>query len=126
MRSYIRIAVTLVVTFVITSCSSTLHLYSGQRYFADEELGILEVSEQIKIYKFDGILVEKTTKTPVIKALPGEHKLEITANLSESNAVERTIFWEAVEGRIYQFALSESGSEADNVVIVDVTNAATL
>ncbi len=122
MRSYIRIVSTLVVTAIIMSCSSTLHLYSGQRYFTDEELGILQVSEQIKIYKFDGKLVEKTTKNPLIKALPGEHKLEITTIYSEGNAVESTIYWDAVEGHKYQFTLSESGSDADNVIIVDVTN----
>ncbi len=126
MKLFIRILSIIITTAVFISCSSTLHLYSGQRYFADEELGTLTVSEQFQIFKFDGKLVQKTPKPPVIKALPGKHELDYSANLSESDsdAIESTIFWEAVEGHIYELVFSDS--EAENVMIVDVTNSTSL
>ncbi len=124
MKTHIRLGLALVVTVVLLACSSTLHLYSGQQYFPDEELGTLQVSEQIQIYTFNGKYVQKTVKPPVIKALPGKHRLELAVNLSEDeeNAIERTVFWDAVEGRTYQLIVSETASEIDNVKIVDVTD----
>jgi len=120
MKSFIKIVSITIIASVFFSCSSTLHLYSGQRYFTDEELGTLTVSEQFQIYKFDGKEVYKTPKPPTIKALPGKHELGVTANLSEGNVVEKTIQWEAVEGHVYQIAVADS--ELDNVIIGDVTD----
>ena len=122
MKSFIKILSIIIISAVFFSCSSTLHLYSGQRYFPDEEVGTLTVSEQIRINKFDGKFVEKTPKPPVIKALPGKHELDLAVSLSENNedVIEKRVFWEAVEGHVYQLTVSDS--ENDNVIIIDVTN----
>lgn len=118
MKKYIKLVLSLVVALVVASCSSTLHLYPGQQYLTDAELGTLVVTEQFKIYKFDRKEVYKTPKPPVIKALPGEHRIDITAYLSEEEPFESTVYWDAVEGRTYQLTLSES----NDVTIVDVTD----
>ena len=128
MKSFIKILSIIIISAVFFSCSSTLHLYSGQRYFPDEEVGTLTVSEQIRINKFDGKFVEKTPKPPVIKALPGKHELDLAVSLSENNedVIEKRVFWEAVEGHVYQLTVSESNSDDDYVIIVDVTNSTSL
>ena len=128
MKSYFRIILILIISAVFFSCSSTLHLYSGQRYFTDEELGTLTISEQIQVYKFDRQEVYKTKKPPVIKALPGKHELDLRASLSENeeDVIEKTVYWEAVEGHVYQLTISESKSDDVDVIIVDVTNSISL
>ena len=117
MKSILKLIISVVVAVVVISCSSTLHLYSGQTYFSDEELGTLTVTEQIQIYRFDRKPVQKTPKPPVIKALPGEHRVEYLLGEGD-DAVSRTIFWDAVEGRYYQLTLNGD----DSVTIVDVTD----
>lgn len=117
MKSIFKVTILIAVAVVIMSCSSTLHLYSGQQYFSDEELGTLTVSEQIQIFKFDRKLVQRTPKPPVIKALPGEHRVEYILGEAD-DSVSRTIFWDAVEGRIYELVLNGD----NDVTILDVTD----
>ena len=118
MKKYLKVALSLVVALVVMSCSSTLHLYPGQQYLTDAELGTLTVAEQIQVYKFDRKEVQKTSKPPVIKALPGEHRLDVKMNGTESEVFETTIYWDAEEGRTYQLTLNGD----DDVTIVDVTD----
>ena len=129
MKSFVRIVAFTIITSAFLACSSTLHLYSGQQYLSDEELGTLQVSEQIRVYKFDRKEVQKTAKPPVIKALPGEHRLELIANTADNDSkknpkemVINTIFWNAVEGHTYQLTFSESDSDINSVTIIDVSN----
>jgi len=117
MKKYIKLTLSLVVTLVVMSCSSTLHLYPGQQYFPDEELGTLTVPEGVQIYKFDRKEVYKTPKPPVIKALPGEHKVDYILGESD-DSISRTIYWDAEEGRTYQLTLNGD----NDVTIVDVTD----
>lgn len=118
MKSLFKAASVVLILLVLFACSSTLHLYPGQQYLTDEELGTLLVSEKIQIYKFDRKEVYKTPKPPVIKALPGEHRIDITTFVTEDQPKESTIFWDAVEGHTYQLTVSET----DDVTIVEVTS----
>jgi hypothetical protein len=127
-----RITIISLLTFLF-ACSSTLHIYDGQQYLTDAELGTLSVAEVIQVYKFNGKEVQKTLGPMVIKAKPGQHRLSIKANTSKLNGddaynnlvaemLDKTIFWDAVEGHYYQLVVDESNSDNEKVLIIDITN----
>lgn len=122
---------------LLFSCSSTLHLYDGRQYLPDEELGTLIVTEFVDAYKFNGKLIQKTNGSTVIKAKPGNHNVTVIAKdengksqRDEKNGtsmdVQKTIAWDAVEGRKYELVFSDSNTDLDNLRIIDITDTSTL
>jgi hypothetical protein len=131
-RSF-KILAMIIVIYIFSSCTSILHVYEGQRYFPDEELGVLFVTENYRVYKFDEKELSKTFKSTVIKAKPGQHQLQIIAKISQVNSTDTVkdelthankeiITWDAFAGHEYQLVSSGIQSDIDKFLIKDVTS----
>ena len=133
MKRLLNIFTILILTYLFNSCTSIMHVYDGQRYLTDEELGSLSITENYRVHKFDGENLSKSFKATVIKAKPGRHQLQIIANISKVNSTdsvkndhtqvnEETITWDAIAGHKYQLVSSDIQIDNDKFKILDVTN----